>query len=177
MEYGDTAPYMSYADCVAQEHADTFMPILGCRPPWLSAPDAPEMCQGQIPVTPNQHNDWLSNITILQMKYLVSGKAHSENCTKPCKGLFAYSKVVRIEKDNTNASITYLKFNKEVKITKYVRTYGLFELVVDVGSSLGLWIGLSAVGLFDLVLDAGICIKKRLGDGKKRPLGNNIRNK
>ena len=36
MEYGDNAPFMSYADCVAQEHADTFMPILGCRPPWLS---------------------------------------------------------------------------------------------------------------------------------------------
>ena len=125
------------------------------------------MCQGQIPVTPNQHNDWLSNITILQMKYLVSGKAHSENCTKPCKGLFAYPKIVRIEQKNTNASITYLKFNKEVKITKYVRTYGLFELVVDVGSSLGLWIGLSIVGVFDIVLNTGIFIKKRSCERKK----------
>ena len=33
-----------------------------------------------------------------------------------------------------------------------MQAYDMFDLVVEVGSSLGLWIGLSAIGLFDLAL-------------------------
>ena len=89
-------------------------------------------------------------------------KGDSGNCLKPCKGLFADSKMfIEKETEENEEMVAYLTFVKEVKVTKYVRSYGLFELVVDVGSSLGLWIGLSIVGVFDLVLDAVITIRKR----------------
>ena len=99
------------------------------------------------------------------------GKGDSGNCLKPCKGLFADSKLFIEER---NVAFAYLTFVKQVKVTRYVRSYGLFELVVDVGSSLGLWIGLSIVGVFDLVLDAVINIRKRFWDKQKNTKGKSI---
>ena len=167
INYGDGAQYMSYADCVAQEHAEIFEPILGCRPPWLSAPGHPENCQGKILWANVQSKEWRRSIKEFELNYLISGKAHTENCLKPCKGLLAYSKLIRSEDYRRDFAKTFLNFPKEVKVTKYVRTYGLFELVVDVGSSLGLWIGLSIVGVFDIVLNTGIFIKKSSCERKK----------
>ena len=73
----------------------------------------------------------------------------------------AYSKLIRSEDSRTDIAKTILSFPREVKVTKHERTYGLPELVVDMGSSLGFWIGLAVVGVLDLVPDAGIFIKKR----------------
>ena len=141
--------------------------MLGCRPPWLSAPRHPDNCQGKILGENIQKKAWKRNINEFELNYIVSGKAHTENCLKPCKGLLAYSKLIRSDDFRTEIAETILSFSKEVKVTKHVRIYGLFELVVDVGSSLGLWIGLSIVGVFDLVLDAGIFIKKRSCNDKR----------
>ena len=43
-----------------------------------------------------------------------------------------------------------LKFNQEVKFIKKVEYYSFLQFLVDVGSSLGLWLGLSIIGLTDL---------------------------
>ena len=42
-------------------------------------------------------------------------------------------------------------------VVRYNMAYEVFDLVVEVGSSLGLWVGLSALGIFDLVLAARKC--------------------
>ena len=34
-----------------------------------------------------------------------------------------------------------------------VCAYDVFSLVVDLGSSIGLWLGLSAIGIFDYLID------------------------
>ena len=46
-----------------------------------------------------------------------------------------------------------LLFNSEVVFKKRVVVYDLFNFVVDVGSSLGLWLGLSMLNISDAVLD------------------------
>ena len=174
INYGDGAQYMSYADCVAQEHAEIFKPILGCRPPWMSAPGHPDNCRGQTPLTSQQSEDWLNKLEDFIFDVKRRGKGDSGNCLKPCKGLFADSKMfIEKEAEENEEIFVSLTFVKEVKVTKYLRSYGLFELVVDVGSSLGLWIGLSIVGLFDLVLDAGTLIRKRFFDHEKNTKGKN----
>ena len=55
-----------------------------------------------------------------------------------------------------------LNFNRQVKATRYLPAYGLFDLVVEVGSSLGLWIGLSGLGLYDLAIQTAKAIKKMI---------------
>ena len=46
----------------------------------------------------------------------------------------------------------YTRFDPEVTMTRHDWAYGTFELVVDIGSSLGLWIGISFLGIFDHVV-------------------------
>ena len=44
-----------------------------------------------------------------------------------------------------------------VEIQEEQSNYNKFDLIVEIGSSLGLWIGLSVLGIFDVMSD---CSKK-----------------
>ena len=46
----------------------------------------------------------------------------------------------------------YLVHNNEVPIHTYVYDYDIFNLIVDLGSSLGLWLGLSALSIYDGII-------------------------
>ena len=86
----------------------------------------------------------------------------SDGCLKPCLELKAHSKLTNEEKTTGERALVVLSLQKKLKVMRTMEAYGLFELVVEVGSSLGLWIGLSALGLFDILLQAGAIIQKKM---------------
>ena len=94
----------------------------------------------------------------------------SQSCTKPCREIKAISTLKRsVKAEFWDDNKINLNFKKTVKVTRYQKAYGVFELVVDVGSSLGLWIGLSVLGVFDLIFQAGIKINQILGKRMLKP--------
>ena len=60
-------------------------------------------------------------------------------------------------------SAIFLNFMKTVTVTRNKKVYGIFYLIVEIGSCLGLWIGLSALGVFDFALQAGEFFKASMG--------------
>ena len=44
-------------------------------------------------------------------------------------------------------------FDPTVYETEKMFNYGPFEFIIDVGSSVGLWLGLSVFGLYDLAIE------------------------
>ena len=109
-----------------------------------------------------------------EMKYLVHRIVdfnryrtipESQTCLRPCQEVKAISKLKNWAQLSTDYSVKLmginLNFRKTVKVTTHHKAYGLFDLIVDVGSSLGLWIGLSALGMFDLVIEAGHWVSAR----------------
>ncbi len=42
-----------------------------------------------------------------------------------------------------------------------VSSYDKFSLIVEIGSSLGLWLGLCVIALYDLAVDVLVKLKKR----------------
>ena len=74
------------------------------------------------------------------------------NCLIPCTTININVKLAKEEAAETTELV--LTFKETVKVIKHVQAYGIFDLVVEVGSCLGLWIGLSALGFLDLLLDA-----------------------
>ena len=45
------------------------------------------------------------------------------------------------------------KFADVVNVETEINGYDSFRLVIEVGSSLGLWLGLCIIGIFDLVIE------------------------
>ena len=46
-----------------------------------------------------------------------------------------------------------IKFADVVNVETEINGYDSFRLVIEVGSSLGLWLGLCIIGIFDLVIE------------------------
>ena len=74
-----------------------------------------------------------------------------EECRQSCKET-VYVVNEKGSKVNEGSSLAYLTFNQKVIVTEKVPNYDLFKYIIDVGSSLGLWLGLSVLGLHDLVV-------------------------
>ena len=160
--YGEGAEFRTFADCVADEHKRIFQPIIGCALPWASAPGDQDVCHGRIRLDAEAYATYKKSFNELFEKIRLS-QVHEASyvCLKPCFDLRIKSKLLKVT--GREPGTVTLNFQKKAKVTKSVKAYGLFDLIVEVGSCLGLWIGLSALGVFDLVLDTAKWIKSKNG--------------
>ena len=77
----------------------------------------------------------------------------ANDCLQPCLTMsITLKRTFYITNRIKNAS-TKLESQKDIVILKDVYSYDLFNLVVDLGSALGLWLGLSALSIFDNTLE------------------------
>ena len=148
-KYGHESEYGSYADCVADQHEQVFKPVIGCRVPLFSAPADPRNCQGRLDQSVIKLFETMQNFW---QTVLIAGSSSTNACLKPCKAVKAHSTLTT--RESYPFAQVLLHFETTVKVVTYHKAYGLFDLVVEVGSSLGLWIGLSALGVYDLLLMA-----------------------
>ena len=81
-------------------------------------------------------------------------------CKHPCKKM---TNTVSVRAENVGVgtsetgeteTLLILNFKKTVRIEKSIVVYTFFNFIIDIGSSLGLWLGLSALGITDLAIDA-----------------------
>ena len=164
INYGVGKPFLSYADCIANEQEKVFKPLLGCMVPWLVGVNHSSNCKGRIPLGPERQSKYYRAIKDIYRTRYFKIIEESQSCLKTCAEIQAKSTMTKqkdIKLDDHYLSVV-IHIKKSVKVTKYVKAYGIFDLVVEVGSSLGLWIGLSALGVFDLLLEAAAFIKHKL---------------
>ena len=69
------------------------------------------------------------------------------------------SHVISFVFDNLNINYIFFAVMNEVTVTTDVVAYNGFNLVVDLGSALGLWLGVSALSMYDLATDIFIKTK------------------
>ena len=140
--------YESYSDCVDAEMRERILPTLGCMIPWISKQDA---CTNQIQRLPE--HELLLNWTLNMVADSWGGiEYESESCRPACTILSAHSKEITSGIPTFNHSSIYLHFRKQYEVQKIVLAYDSTALLVEIGSCLGLWLGLSVVGIFDLVV-------------------------
>ena len=141
--------YASYADCVDDEAEKRILPLLGCMVPWISRKN---QCAGLIPRLPihKELDAFIRSIFTSTWE----GRAHpSDTCPPPCTTMSAHSKYLRtIPSSTLSKNKINLNFDKNVKVEKIVAAYDFGTLLVEIGSSLGLWLGLSVVGVFDVLV-------------------------
>ena len=146
----------TYADCVDALINDIMIPELGCNPPYLSPKNK---CTGIFYDSEAMRiRKFLTKLDFWQsymMKLIAMDELPiQEQCKQPClttkidvqlrnKGIPDHPKAATMAKAN-------LKFQKTVEKRFLVVNYTLYNFVIDVGSSLGLWLGVSVLSLTDL---------------------------
>ena len=125
--------------------------------PWMSKED---QCSGHIQRLPEMEHliEWL--YSLVQSSW--GGIQYtSESCLLPCSLLSAHA---TYQASGTHSILQYnyisLHFDERVAVEQILLFYNSENLLVEIGSCLGLWLGLSAVGVFDLLVIAVFKIKE-----------------
>ena len=141
-----------FDDCIKNQQQKVFKPLINCAPPWLTHKD---QCDANMNVTEKNSVEFFdktwyvaNGINTMDTDIYLGKK----KCPKPCT--IQKSIVMFNEKEKNVFNETYLTliFDKEVVHTTKQLGYGPSEFLVDMGSSLGLWFGLSVFGITDLVI-------------------------
>ena len=140
--------YETYADCVEKELENKILPVLGCMVPWISRN---KMCSGLIPKL-QMHNDLTDMLYSFIISSLTGQAHHYDNCRPPCKKLSAHSKYLSTRVSQSSNDRIYINFDENIKVERIVLAYGLDTFLVEIGSALGLWLGLSVIGVFDVLV-------------------------
>ena len=134
--------------CVDEELQDLWKPIIGCNPPWLSHQDQCNASLNTTDMVDLLHNGVFKTIdNIIYMR----NYAAKERCRKACL-------VTRINFFKNRESVKFcfgcitlkLVFDDIVVRKTKILAYNFSDLLIDIGSSLGLWFGLSVFGITDL---------------------------
>ena len=131
---------------------------MDCIPPWLSSN---KQCTKNIKIY-NYTKEEIIAIINYGFRYPTydSRPTRAEKmCKKPCRKMTNKVSLISDEHYNTSNSKFKLRFKKTVQIRKKVIVYTFFNFIIDVGSSLGLWLGLSALGITDLAIEAFMLAK------------------
>ena len=160
--YGEGAAFKTYADCVANEYTKALQPVLGCMIPWLAGPSEKAVCTGTLQASQEQKEKIFRIVRKILLAREFQRVERLKGCPRPCTEIKMTSKQTRIKAGFPGMQEVALSFQYEVRVTKYRMAYGVFDLVVEIGSSLGLWIGLSALGILDLLIQAGVSSKAKI---------------
>ena len=148
-EYPDKAGHTSYQDCVENENRRRTLPILGCMVPWMSVK---YQCKGVLKRLPN-HKVVIKWIREVYRNALAGDYYYSSACLLPCTQVTADATYLQGKKTEFKGDHQIIIYFKEiVNVETVILAYGIDSLLVEICSSLGLWLGLSVVGLFDVLL-------------------------
>ena len=127
------------------EMKDVMLKRLGCLLPWFPDTIHPE-CES---VAQTEKNFKVMKDTTMFIFGMPTGFLHS--CLPPCRRMSF--KLKKLE-DWLASNGTQLQINLADKVTVHTDYYAYdeFSFVVDLGSALGLWLGLSALSIVEAIL-------------------------
>ena len=156
-----TKAEVSYGDCLNDIMTQEFLATYGCLPPWMFTNKTHMICKKETNINANTlemspiFDDFVSLVYNDETEMF-------KRCLPPCKTMQLKLK----------QSFFTKKFNKEARfvanseewatVHTKVYSYDILSLTVDLGSALGLWLGLSCLSILDNILENCIFMKKYL---------------
>ncbi len=147
----------SYGKCIETAMRDGLLNWYGCLPPWFR--DTKNLtCE----INKNVKNLELDNIKEYRYEFLKFNKGMEMDffkvCLPPCLTMHIHVNKMNHETNIKSWANVQFKFLDEVTVYTSTNAYDMFSLVVDLGSSLGLWLGLSALSMYDYILEVFVKI-------------------
>ncbi len=141
----------SYGKCLDQVMRKEFLKNLDCLPPWISN-NTDLVCEKDkaVHIKDKKRYDKLAD----NLKEMTSGREMDswKECLPPCMSMSVVMKKTDSISNYIGRSLLDLKAILKVTVYTEVYAYDALSLIVDLGSAMGLWLGLCAL----TVLDYGI---------------------
>ena len=145
---------------------------MGCIPPWISQLNNEVVCNDDIKFdNKKQAQQVKSQLLEFTANMWKRRETNFEvGCKLPCTQ--KHFTVQTISHKMVSAPHHYMavKFEEDVEILEEKSNYSEFDLIVEIGSSLGLWLGMSVLGIYDLLTNLTLSVigilesKRRNGD-------------
>ena len=132
---------------------------MDCIPPWLSSSN---QCYKKITIY-NTSRSAITDMISERYQFPKFDRRPTEaetKCQNPCKKMTNRISIISEAKKSTYAVRMKFRFKKTVRVEKKIVVYTWFNFIIHVGSSLGLWLGLSALGIIDLAIKAFTVARK-----------------
>ena len=144
----------SYQHCINTIAKCVFESWYGCLPPWFPGNESENICKTERPRKKTNFfqalDDLLNNREVRMFK----------KCLPPCVTINIKLQQTRHERHRlSEAWLTAVSKDLATKLTE-VYSYDQFDFVVDFGSALGLWLGLSCLSILDHILEMWMSVKK-----------------
>ena len=149
----DNLENSNYATCVENRLLSEVCKPLECLPGWMSAND---ICN----ITYDINKDLEVFDEFAMATLLLQETKIERTCQTSCLSTTVYVSIKdeidwNEESDSgelTKPATAHIFFDQKVEITETKPNYNMFNFIVDVGSSLGLWLGFSVVNLYDILV-------------------------
>ena len=130
----------------------------GCIPPWAQYSNQCEENK-TIQVTEQSRKEMTEEFNRLAVGQDFKVQ---KSCLPPCETMSIKLKQLKHITNNPDAAGVRIDVTKKtVDVYTLVRAYDEFNLVVDLGSALGLWFGLSAISIYDIIAEVFVTIKNK----------------
>ena len=149
--------HSSYEECLHAELTGKVKPVFGCMIPWMS--HRKYACDKPVSKTPSRTKliEWARSI----VNDAYGGvEYYSENCKLPCSFYATRVSKQAVSTSLEEATTLFIHILRNVKVKKIVLSYDKTSLLVEIGSCLGMWLGLSMVGMFDIAAVVFVKAKK-----------------
>ena len=150
---------MTYRECLNKILIHEFVTAYGCLPPWVSTNNSKIICEEQtnIEVKAIKKSSLYKNIVKLVQNFPAE---MFKKCLSPCT-------TMKITLQEVSSGSNWIDTSFFIAISKdwgtvytKVYSYDLLSLTVDLGSALGLWLGLSCLSILDQILENWIWMTK-----------------
>ncbi len=134
--------------------------IYGCLPPWVNKNKVSEICEESLVVKSNTSyvETYIDDI----IEFLANGNpSFLDSCLPPCiTNKISFETLSSGQLKNSPKGMIRFNIVEKVTVLTDIYSYGGFSLIVDFGSLIGLWLGLSAISLLDLGVEAGRILRQ-----------------
>ena len=144
MEGQDCVDYrkmkISYGDCIYQAFIKKLYSIYGCFPPWVKTKD--QKCDH--PVESKKLEENIFEGVLEDFNSVTDGLdiEVQKKCAVPCYKIELQVRKMAVNPNFPNNAMLKIVHSNAVPVTKAVYSFNKFMLTVELGSALGLWLGM-----------------------------------
>ena len=142
--------YSSYEQCMEEEQYIDHLPLLGCINPFFTSNES-RACKNNVGgPSVLSYMEYLNQNILLSILYK-QGNTIPE-CPLPCTRLEISLRALQFFEDgNANQSIVGLFFKNSISVRKTYRSFDFIPLLVEIGGSLGFYLGFSCLTILELL--------------------------